>query len=45
MYVYYAMAKVAKLLEGYKTARLCYEKLGVINLKENFKIFSIHIFI
>jgi len=24
------MAKVAKMLEGYKTARLCYEKLGVL---------------
>ena len=26
-YVYYSLAKVAKMLEGYKTARTCYEKL------------------
>ena len=26
-YVYYSLAKVAKMLEGYKTARTCYERL------------------
>jgi len=27
-YVYYALAKVARNLECYKTARLCYDKLS-----------------
>ena len=27
-YVYYALAKVARSLECFKTARLCYDKLG-----------------
>lgn len=30
VYIYYALAKVARLLESFKTARLCYEKLAVI---------------
>ena len=33
VFIYYALAKVSRLLEAYKTARLCYEKLAVyINL-------------
>ena len=27
-YVYYALGKVSKNLESYKTARLCYDKLS-----------------
>jgi intraflagellar transport protein 122 len=27
-YVYYALGKVSKSLESYKTARLCYDKLA-----------------
>jgi intraflagellar transport protein 122 len=27
-YVYYALGKVSKNLESYKTARLCYDKLA-----------------
>lgn len=27
-YIYYSLAKVSRLLEGYKTARSCYEKLA-----------------
>lgn len=34
-YVYYSLAKVAGRLEGYKTARACYDKLSglVVNSK------------
>lgn len=29
-FIYYALGKTAKELEGYKTARICYQKLTVI---------------
>ena len=32
-YVYYSLAKVSRLLEGYKTARSCYEKLAQLKVQ------------
>lgn len=29
VYIYIALAKVSKILEAYKTTRICYEKLSV----------------